>query len=210
VEAYPLDDRGLCVTCRQGIRAFDHAYAFGSYEGPLQKLIHLFKYGKVESLARPLGELILRALPRDLDVDHVIAIPMHWRKQWQRGFNQAALLAEPVARRYGLKLSGNLRRVRYTESQASLDEQSRRANLKNSFAVRRPEEITGSRILLVDDVFTTGATLRVAAEVLKNAGASHVTVLTLARVDRRGNKGFASSWMGEPQYSAVLAGIGAD
>jgi ComF family protein len=209
VEAYPLDDRGLCVACRHGVRAFDHAYSFGSYEGPLQKLIHLFKYGKVESLARPLSELILRALPRDLNVDLVTAIPMHWRKQWQRGFNQAALLAEPVARRYGLKLSRNLRRIRYTESQASLNEQSRRMNLKNSFAVRRPQEIAGRRILLVDDVFTTGATLRVAAEVLKNAGASHVTVLTLARVDRRSNKGFASSWTGGLQPSAVLAGRGA-
>ncbi len=191
------------------MRSFDLAYTFGSYEGPLQKLIHLFKYGKVESLARPLSELILRALPRDLGVDHVIAIPMHWRKEWQRGFNQAALLAEPVARRYALKLSTNLQRVRKTESQASLDEQGRRTNLKNAFAVRRPQEIAGKRILLVDDVFTTGATLRVAAAVLKNAGATHVTVLTLARVDRRNNKGFASSWMGDSQPSAVLAGMGA-
>jgi ComF family protein len=191
------------------VRSFDLAYTFGSYEGPLQKLIHLFKYGKVESLARPLSELILRALPRDLGVDHVIAIPMHWRKEWQRGFNQAALLAEPVARRYALKLSTNLQRVRKTESQASLDEQGRRTNLKNAFAVRRPQEIAGKRILLVDDVFTTGATLRVAAAVLKNAGATHVTVLTLARVDRRNNKGFASSWMGDSQPSAVLAGMGA-
>lgn len=183
---------------------FDFAYAFGSYEGSLQQLIHLFKYGKVETLARPLSELLLRALPRELNFDFVMAVPMHWRKQWKRGFNQAALLAEPVARRFGLKVSEHLRRSRYTRSQASLNEKERQRNLEHSFAVRRPDQLAGKRILLVDDVFTTGATLRAAAAALKAAGAARVSILTLARVDRRSTS-FASSAGNRPQ-PAVFAG----
>ena len=137
----------------------------------------------MESLAGPLSKLLLRAIPLEAQFDIVIAMPMHWRKQWQRGFNQAQLLAQPVARRYGLTVAGYLRRTRYTKPQAGLNETQRRNNLQNSFRVVRPEQITGKRVLLVDDVFTTGATLRAAAEVLKAAGALHVTALTLARVD---------------------------
>jgi ComF family protein len=165
---------------------FNSAYSFGSFEGPLQQLIHLFKYAKIESLAEPLSRLLFQALPLDRNFDAVIAMPMHWRKQWERGFNQAELLARPVARRFGLKLWTNLRRRRYTQSQAGLTETERRANLKNSFALRKPGQAAGKRFLLIDDVFTTGATLRAAAAVLKSAGAAHVSALTLARVDRRG------------------------
>ena len=164
---------------------FDSAYSFGSYEGTLRKLIHLFKYGKVESLALPLGRFVLTAIPLDQNFDTVIGMPMHWRKHWERGFNQADLLARPIAKRYRLKLSTNLRRKRYTKAQAGLTEAERRENLKDSFYVRRPAHVRGKRVLLVDDVFTTGATLRAAAEALKNAGAAHVTAVTLARVDRR-------------------------
>lgn len=160
-------------------------YSFGSYEGPLREFIHLFKYGGIETLAEPLAQLLLRALPRDSHFDVVIAMPMHWRKQWQRGFNQAALLARPVAKRYGLKLSSNLARRRYTKAQAGLSEEQRRENLKNSFWVRRAEEIQGKRILVIDDVLTTGATMREAAGTLRSAGAAHVSALTLARVDQR-------------------------
>ena len=164
---------------------FDAAYSFGSYEGALRKLIHLFKYGKVESLANPLSRFLLTAVPLDVEFDLVIAMPMHWRKQWERGFNQAELLAAPVARRYGLKLGTNLRRQRYTVAQASLTEAQRLKNLDKSFRVKREAEVAGKRILLIDDVFTTGTTLRTAAEALKAAGAAHVSALTLARVDRR-------------------------
>ncbi len=197
--------------------SFDAAYSFGSFEDSLQQLIHLFKYGKVETLAGPLSRLLLRALPRDEKFDLVMAMPMHWRKQWERGFNQAELLAIPVAKRLGLRPATHLRRKRYTKSQAGLDELERRENLKGSFSVRRPEQILGKRILLVDDVFTTGATLRTAAETLKNAGAAHVSVLTLARVDRRSTfkkSAFADPETGEggvipPSEMAVLTGSGA-
>ena len=151
----------------------------------MRKLIHLFKYGKVESLAGPLSRFLLTAVPLDVEFDFVVAMPMHWRKQWERGFNQAELLAMPIARRYGLKLGTNLRRQRYTVAQASLTEAQRLKNLDKSFCVKRASEVSGKRILLIDDVFTTGTTLRTAAEALKVAGAAHVSALTLARVDSR-------------------------
>lgn len=149
---------------------------------------------------------MVQAIPLEAKIEVVIAMPMHWRKQWERGFNQAELLAQPVARRYGLKLSKNLRRTRYTKSQAGLSETDRRANLKGSFEVRRPEQIAGKRVLVIDDVFTTGSTLRAAAEVLKAAGAAHVSALTLARVDRAIStrtalKSAAAAW-GQSNHSA--------
>jgi ComF family protein len=132
---------------------------------------------------------------------------MHWRKRWERGFNQAELLARPVARRYGLALSTNLKRKRYTKAQAGLTEARRLENAKGSFAIARPGEIRGKRVLLIDDVFTTGATLRAAAAILKEAGAAHVSALTLARVDRRV---FEMSYpaSGKMARTAALAGAG--
>jgi ComF family protein len=184
-DAYPLDEQDRCTVCRESLENFDSAYSYGSYEGPLQKLIQLFKYGKVETLAAPLSRLLVQSLPFGENFDVVVPMPLHWRKRWERGFNQAELLAAPVARRYGLKLCRNLRRIRYTRAQAASNEKQRQENLKNSLAVRSPAEIAGKRVLLIDDVFTTGATLRAAAAALKASGAARVTALTLARVDNR-------------------------
>lgn len=182
---HSLDRHGLCHVCSQSLVNFDAAYSFASYDGVLRKLIQLFKYGKVETLAVPLSRLLIKSLPFGENFDAIIAMPLHWRKRWERGFNQAELLAAPVARRYGLKLNRNLSRTRYTKAQAGLNEQERQKNLKNSFIVKRAAEIAGKRVLLVDDVLTTGATLRAAAAALKSSGASRVTALTLARVDHR-------------------------
>jgi ComF family protein len=184
---------------------FDAAYSFGSYEGPLRKLIHIFKYAKVESLAAPLSRFLLASLPFEQHFDLIMPMPMHWRKRWERGFNQAELLARPLARRYGLKLATNLRRRRYTKPQAGLNEAQRRDNLHDSFAVIRPQQVTGKRVLLIDDVFTTGATLRAASAALKSAGASYVCALTLARVDRRAF-GFDFAFSASRATSALVAG----
>jgi ComF family protein len=205
VDAYPLDEHDLCTVCRESLVNFDAAYSFGSYEGPLRKLIHLFKYAKVESLALPLSRLLVQAMPIDERFDVVIAMPMHWRKRWERGFNQAELLAKPVAKRCGLKMSTTFRRKRYTKAQAGLTEVQRRENLKDSFFVRNAQQIAGKRILLIDDVFTTGATLRSAARALKAAGVAHVTALTLARVDQRN---FRPISKGQGVREALFAGTG--
>jgi predicted amidophosphoribosyltransferase len=96
-ERFPLDAEGRCALCRAGLRGFDAAYCFGAYEGVLRQLIHIYKYGKVKTLARPLADLLARALPRDERFRRRAPVPLHWRRRWQRGFNQSELLARRVS-----------------------------------------------------------------------------------------------------------------
>jgi ComF family protein len=190
--AFPLDAEGRCALCRTGLRGFDAAYCFGSYEGTLRELIHLYKYGRIQTLARPLADLLAAALPLDERFDAVTPVPLHWRKQWQRGFNQSDLLARAVARRRGIPVVRALRRTRSTQTQAGLSNTERRKNVAAAFQCRRSgETLAGRRVLLIDDVMTTGSTAAACARVLKQAGAARVVLLTVARVDRRfeGGKG---------------------
>lgn len=182
---FPLDLEGRCALCRAGARGFDAAYCFGFYEGPLRDLIHLFKYNGMKPLASPLGEYLSRALPLDEGFDAVVPMPLHWRRRFDRGFNQAALLAAQVARRRKIPLLHAVRRLRATTSQTGLTNARRRDNVAGAFRARRGRPLEGMRILLVDDVMTTGATGSACGAVLKRAGAKSVTLLTLARVDRR-------------------------
>ncbi len=175
----------MCDACRAGLRGFDRAASFGFYEGPLRGLIHLFKYSGMKPLARPLSAFLERAIPIDMEFDAVVAVPLHWRKRWDRGFNQAELLAKYIAKRRQIPLVGALRRKRATEVQASLASAGRRRNVAGAFAIRSKVAVAGKRILLIDDVMTTGATAGVCASVLKRAGAKSVSLVTLARVDRR-------------------------
>jgi competence protein ComFC len=152
-------------------------------------LIHLYKYGRIQTLRRPLGDLLASALPRDERFDAVTPVPLHWRRQWQRGFNQAELLAREIARRSGIPVVNALRRVRATLTQAGLSNTGRRTNVTKAFECRRgtrwARRIEGKRILLIDDVMTTGSTAASCALALKRVGAARVALLTVARVDRR-------------------------
>ena len=182
---FPLDLDGRCALCRRGMRGFDDAYCYGQYEGALRDLIHLYKYAGVETLADPISGYMAAALPRDLAFDAITPVPLHWRRQWQRGFNQSDLLARGLSRRTGIPVSRLLRRSHPTSVQAGLSNSNRRQNVAHAFGCRRTSQITGKRILLVDDVMTTGSTGAACALVLKRAGARRVTLLTAARVDRR-------------------------
>jgi ComF family protein len=182
---FPLDDEGRCGLCRRGARGFDAAYSFGFYEDELRKLIHLFKYGRIQTLSAPLGRLLALALPREQDFDVIVPMPLHWHKRWQRGFNQAELLAREIGRRTNAPVRNALRRVRNTASQAGLTSAKRRKNVSGAFQTKRRSTLNGSRVLLIDDVMTTGATAASCARALKRGGASQVTLLTLARADRR-------------------------
>jgi ComF family protein len=181
---FPLDADGRCALCRSGLRAFDAAYSFGAYEGPLRQLIQLFKYSKIPTLARPLSDLLVTALPRDERFDAIAPTPMHWLKRWRRGFNQSELLARDLSRRTGLPMLRALRRVKSAPAQAGLSGAARRRNVSAAFRAREGS-VQGKRILLVDDVMTTGSTAAACAAALKRAGASRVSLLTVARVDRR-------------------------
>ncbi|MCE5307024.1 MAG: ComF family protein [Acidobacteriales bacterium] len=151
----------------------------------MRELIHLFKYGRVRPLAPVLGGFLGAALPREERFDVLVPMPLHWVRRWRRGFNQSYLLARELSRRTGIPVVGALRRKRSTASQASLSRAERRRNVRGAFEPRRDADVGGLRVLLVDDVLTTGATANACAAVLKRAGASCVTVLTLARADRR-------------------------
>lgn len=164
---------------------FDSAACFGFYEGTLRTLIHLFKYSGMKPLAEPLGVLLDRVLPPELEFDAVVPVPLHWRKKWSRGFNQAELLARHVARQRHIPVLNALRRKRSTATQAGLANAGRRRNVAGAFTERSARAIRGKRILLIDDVMTTGATANACAGVLKRCGAKSVSLLTLARVDRR-------------------------
>jgi ComF family protein len=130
--------------------------------------------------------MLAAALPREERFDAVTAVPLHWRRQWHRGFNQSELLARLMAARYGIPAIRALRRVRATETQAGLSNTSRRQNVAAAFACGRgARALQGKRILLIDDVMTTGSTAAACARVLKGAGAAKVALLAVARVDRR-------------------------
>jgi ComF family protein len=182
---FPLDENGLCGLCRRGMRGFDAAYSYGEYSGALRKLIQLLKYSGIQTLAEPLAQWMSLALPRDRRFDLIVPMPMHWRRRWLRRFNQSDLLARALARRTGLPVVRAARKRRATPPQAGLTGPQRRANVVSAFQARRPAAIRGRSILLVDDVLTTGATAAACARVLKSAGAASVTVITVARADRR-------------------------
>ena len=183
LNSFPLDSQGRCMLCRLGGRGYDEVFCYGAYEGTLRKLIHLFKYSGMRRLDQPLAALLLDALPRGRQFDAVTAVPLHWRRRWMRGFNQSELLANVIARRRAIPMLRVLRRRASTRAQAGLSNAQRRENVAGAFRARR--RVPGMRILLVDDVMTTGATAGACARALKKAGARSVSVLSLARVDRR-------------------------
>jgi len=181
----PLDDSGRCALCRLGLAGFDAVYTFGSYAGAMRALIHLFKFSRISTLARPLGAFLKRALPIEQTFDVIVPMPLHWRRRWNRGFNQAELLAHEVARRSATPVRNLVKRRRATTAQAGLTNAKRRANVQGAFKIKPGVRLNGQRVLLVDDVFTTGATAAACARALKRAGAAHVTLLAVARTDRR-------------------------
>lgn len=160
-------------------------HSFGFYEGTVRALVLVFKYGKVETLAAPLSEMLARALPRERRFDVIVPMPMHKRRQRDRGFNQAELLARHLSRRSGIPCVLAAKRSKNTTPQAGLTSHKRRTNVQGAFEALRPEAIRGKSVLLIDDVLTTGATASACGSVLRRNGAASVTVLTVARADRR-------------------------
>ena len=171
--------------CRLGLKGFDAVYSYGSYEGSLRKLIHLFKYGKIHTLAKPLANFLALVLPRDQRFDVIVPMPLHWRRRWERGFNQSELLAREIGHRWKVPVRKAVRRVKPTAPQAGLTNAKRRANVVGAFGLKRNVRLDAARVLLVDDVLTTGATAAACARALKRAGAGYVALLAVARTDRR-------------------------
>jgi len=179
-----------CDHCRAAPPAFDSARAITRYRSGAEgastvgALLRRHKYGLDQSLGRALAEYLDAAPAIDLEAyDVVIPVPLHRSRLRWRGFNQAALLGAALARRLNCSLDvATLERVRSTAPQTARDRAQRTRNVRDAFAVRRPARVTGQRVLLVDDVMTTGATADECARVLRAAGARRIDVLTLARV----------------------------
>lgn len=171
-----------CVSCRKDPPHFDQALAAGQFEGPLREAIHVYKYRPLRSLGKPLARWMAEQVRMNVPLDMVMPVPLHKKRLRVRGFNQALLLAHGISERFLMPLNyDNLVRIRYTRPQVELSARERADNVKGAFNLIRPAEICEKRILLIDDVFTTGATMNECAKVLKDAGAGSVTVLTLAR-----------------------------
>lgn len=147
--------------------------------------IHRLKYGGKTALSGPLGALAKATFCQFWNagsIDLLLPVPLHIKRLRQRGFNQAQLVNKKWAAREGIPLDGFiLSRNRWTEPQTSLARAERRRNVRGAFSLRNPDKAKGQRILVVDDVFTTGATVNECARVLMKAGARWVDVLTLAR-----------------------------
>ena len=176
----------LCGACRRRSPAFTYARAALRYEDAAREALHAFKFGGHRALAAPLGDLLLEAvdgrLPAGLP-DLLVPVPLHPRRERERGFNQARLLARRVGRAWGCPVGDDvLARAVATPSQTSLDGAARRANVRGVFRLRRPELVAGRHVLLVDDILTTGATASECVRCLEEAGPRGVGVLTVARV----------------------------
>ncbi len=181
------DPQSLCRQCAGRERIIERSRTVGEYEGALRDIIHALKYHARRSLARPLARhMRSRGLEILEAADCVVPVPLHWRREYHRGFNQARDLATHL----DLPVLDVLVRTRHTRPQVELAAESRRENVETAFAwreplLRKPRSIDGLKVVLVDDVSTTGATLEACAQVLKKAGASEVYALTAARVVTR-------------------------
>ena len=177
-----------CGACLTHPPHFDTARAHFLYEGPIRDLIHSFKYNQRTHLGYPLALLSLEGVSA-LSADHkphlIIPVPLHRSRLRQRGFNQAVLLGRVLSRRLSLPMMMDaLVRTRPTEPQIELSAAERRVNVKGAFSVARPDHVAGKRILLLDDVMTTGSTMNECAKELKKAGAKMVIAVTIARTAR--------------------------
>lgn len=179
-----LVKKDVCADCRQRQVYYSGACAAAYYHGTMREILHTYKYRGKQNLAEKLaGYLVprLQQQPWYGQVDTVVPVPLHSSKLRQRGFNQAALLAAIIARKRGLPLAdGNLCRVKATPSLNRLNADERRSSLHDAFAVRFPAKLAGRRILLVDDILTTGSTANECARVLHAAGAIQVYVTAVA------------------------------
>jgi ComF family protein len=184
-----------CGDCRRQPPPFAALRAAWSYQGPLAAVIRGLKFRRLDylgvHLARDLRDLVLEP-----GWSLVVPVPLHWRRRWLRGYNQAERIAHPLARLLGVPSAELLRRRRATRPQTDLAREERLTNPRGAFVLRSgrwsPEvalarrRLGGGRVLLIDDVVTTGATLRAAAEALRQAGAGEVVALAAARTAESG------------------------
>lgn len=175
----------FCGPCLKGENIFDQARSLLAYRGPLRDVVHSFKYHRNLTCIGTFGALFRESLTDSsfFLADLIVPVPLHTSRLRQRGFNQSLLLAREFFRERKEKIKPRLlERHRPKPPQTSLNGRQRRLNVRGAFRVTNPSQVRDRTLVLVDDIYTTGATLNECARVLKRAGARRVTALTLARV----------------------------
>lgn len=174
-----------CANCAHRVLHFTAAVAAYRSRGIVRQIIHEFKYGKQLHLRHPVADWLAETLddPRlqGRRFDLVVPVPLHPARKRERGFNQAELLADALSARANVPMRNALERLRYTTTQTAFDRAERMQNLHNAFRLRKKVDVRGCRVLLIDDVLTTGSTLSECARVLKASGAISVHAATAAR-----------------------------
>ena len=171
----------MCAECRLNPPPWQQAQAIFHYQFPIDRLIAAFKYHHQLALTDLFAELMAAGIALDARPTVIVPVPLHPHRLRQRGYDQTLLLARALARLTGIACNATtLKRLRDTPMQKTLDRDARRDNLVDAFVCHDPA-LAGQRILLIDDVLTTGATLSVLSEVLRKAGAESVHALVIAR-----------------------------
>ncbi len=186
--AIPLDtNTNYCGQCLQKAPLFTAAHCAVKYQGDIPGLIHQLKHQHNKATNRLLAELFIQSLPDKLPaIDMIVPVPMHTKRNLQRGNNQSALLSQSICKKLQIEHNGNLlKRTQFTPTQQGLSAKQRRNNLKNIFAVQQP--VKNFRIAVLDDVITTGSTMNEIARTLKQAGASEVYAWAVARTPKHCN-----------------------
>ncbi|MBW6514194.1 MAG: ComF family protein [Candidatus Syntrophosphaera sp.] len=179
----PLRDYG-CEACSQTDFCFDFARSAYVYQRPAQELVHGLKYGFLRSPAKFFTDALLEipALARFGEgFDLVMAVPLHHVRQRERGYNQSELIARKLALKLGLPYARPVCRRYNTRSQTNLSREARLGNLSGAFALEGKADVKGKRVILVDDVFTTGTTANEVSRLLRDSGAAKIAVLTATR-----------------------------
>ncbi|GGB07157.1 ComF family protein [Agarivorans gilvus] len=180
----PLAEPGICGECQQTPPHFDNIYCLNDYLWPTDALLKNYKYAKQRHLARPLSQLLwqhLQQLQAPLP-EAYCSVPLHWRKRWQRGFNQSELLAQVLTKQSQIPTLNVVRRLHYGSSQASLTRRQRQRALNHSFHC--DTSLAFKHWVVVDDVVTTASTANVIADKLKRAGATRVDIWAIARTPK--------------------------
>lgn len=180
-----VDHDFICYSCSSETPAFDRARSAARYEGAVGEALRQLKYEKGFWMGPDMAKLLHTCRIAEysgLSFDLIVPVPLHHVRRRDRGYNQAAVLAKELSRLMGCRMdSGVVRRIRCTTTQTNLTATQRLSNVKNAFESRKGKRLAGKRILLVDDVMTTGATVNACAKALKRGGAVSVYVLTVAR-----------------------------
>ena len=178
----PMSHDGLCGDCLIAPPAFARCLAPLRYEPPISHLVGAFKYQGDFNAGRVLSQLLIARLRQEnaLTVDALIPVPLHWRRRWQRGFNQSEIIADEVSRALDIPIHSNgLRKTRHSSAQQNLDAQARQKNLRDAFSCTR--DVSGMHVAVIDDVVTTGATANAIAQLLRQCGAASVQIWALTR-----------------------------